>query len=65
MRQTTPQFTSAGADGKDETGHNVILNIYPIAAEGTRYSEEFAAFLKGSAGYDSGDFETLGPILSD
>ena len=29
---------------KDETGHNVILNIYPIAAEDTRYSEEFAAF---------------------
>ena len=50
---------------KDEAGHNVILNIYPIAAEGTRYSEEFAAFLKGSVGYDSGDFETLGSILSD
>ena len=50
---------------KDESGHNVILNIYPIAAEGTRYSEEFAAFLKGSVGYDSGDFEALGSILSD
>lgn len=50
---------------KDEAGHNVILNIYPSAAEGTRYSEEFAAFLKRSAGYDSGDFEALGSILSD
>lgn len=50
---------------KDEAGHNVILNLYPLTAEGTRYSEEFAAFLKGSVGYDSGDFETLGSILSD
>ena len=50
---------------KDEAGHNVILNIYPIAAEGTRYSEEFAAFLKGSVGYNARDFETLGSILSD
>ena len=50
---------------KDEAGHNVILNIYPITAEGTRYSEEFAAFLKGSVGYDPGDFEALGSILSD
>ena len=50
---------------KDEAGHNVILNIYPITAEGTRYSEEFAAFLKGCVGYDPGDFEALGSILSD
>ena len=50
---------------KDESGHNVILNIYPITAEGTRYSLEFAAFLKGSVGYDPGDFKALGSILSD
>jgi len=50
---------------KDEAGHNVILNIYPITAEGTRYSEEFVAFLKWNVGYDSGDLQTLGSILSD
>ena len=30
----------------DENGKNVILNLYPTTAEGTRYSEEFAVFLK-------------------
>ena len=29
----------------DENGKNVILNLYPTTAEGTRYSEEFAVFL--------------------
>ena len=37
----------------DENGKNVILNIYPTTAEGTRYSEEFAAFLKGADGLDA------------
>ncbi|MBQ0053032.1 MAG: hypothetical protein KBS89_01075 [Bacteroidales bacterium] len=32
---------------------NGILNIYPTTAEGTRYSEEFAAFLKGADGPDA------------
>lgn len=30
----------------DPEGRSVILNIYPLAAEGTRYSVEFAEFLK-------------------
>ena len=28
----------------DDNGKNIILNLYPTTAEGTRYSEEFAAF---------------------
>ena len=31
-------------------GHNVVLNIYPLAVTGTRYSAEFAAFLKDTLG---------------
>ena len=30
----------------DAEGHNVVLNVYNLATQGTRYSEEFAAFLK-------------------
>ena len=30
----------------DGDGRNVILSAYPLVAEGTRYSPEFAAFLK-------------------
>ena len=29
------------------------LNLYPTTAEGTRYSEEFAVFLKGADGLDA------------
>ena len=36
-------------------GKNVVLNVYPLAATGTRYCAEFAAFLKDSLGYDAGD----------
>ena len=36
-------------------GKSVILNMYPLVAEGTRYSAEFAAFLKEGIGYDLGD----------
>lgn len=38
----------------DAEGHNVILNAYPLVAEGTRYSPEFAAFLKEAYGYCPG-----------
>lgn len=31
---------------KDEQGRNIILSTYPLVAEGTRISPEFAAFLK-------------------
>lgn len=37
----------------DENGKNVILNLYPTTAEGTRYSEDFAVFLKGADGLDA------------
>ena len=36
-------------------GKSVILNMYPLVADGTRYSAEFAAFLKEGIGYDPGD----------
>ena len=39
----------------DKEGHNVIINPYPLVYEGTRYSEEFAVFLKGVYGNLSGD----------
>lgn len=39
----------------DPDGKSVILNIYPLVAEGTRYSKEFAEFLKKKLGYDPGD----------
>lgn len=39
----------------DKDGHNVIINTYPLVREGTRYSEEFAAFLKCTYGNLSGD----------
>ena len=39
----------------DPDGKSVILNIYPLEAEGTRYSKEFAEFLKKKLGYDPGD----------
>ena len=36
-------------------GRSVILNIYPLVAEGTRYSVAFAEFLKNKLRYDHGD----------
>lgn len=39
----------------DKENHNVIINPYPPVHEGTRYSEEFAAFLKEMYGDLSGD----------
>ncbi len=39
----------------DKENHNVIINPYPLVHEGTRYSEEFAAFLKQVYGNLSGD----------
>lgn len=35
-------------------GKNVILNMYPLVASGTRYSAEFAVFLKETLGYNPG-----------
>ena len=41
----------------DNERHNVLICGYPLAAEGTRISEEFASFLKGANEYASGDGE--------
>lgn len=37
----------------DDNGGSVILNTFPTTADGTRYSEEFAAFLKEADGLDA------------
>lgn len=47
----------------DEEGHNVVLNVYRLATEGTRYSEEFAAFLKERLGYLPSDGTFAGVLL--
>ncbi len=36
-------------------GKNIVLNLYQLAAPGTRYSAEFAAFLKDAPGHPAGD----------
>lgn len=48
-----------------EDGGNVILNRLPLAAEGTSYSAEFAAFLKGMVGYLPSDGQTPWTLLQD
>ena len=47
----------------DEGGKNVILNVYTLAVRGTRYSEEFAAFLKERLGYIPSDGPFAGAVL--
>lgn len=47
----------------DEDGHNVLIDTYPLMAEGFRCSEEFAAFLKETAGYVPGDSPVGGSQL--
>lgn len=49
----------------DEEGKNVVLNVYKLAVTGTRYSEEFAAFLKARLGYVPSDGPFAGAILQD
>ena len=49
----------------DEGGKNVVMNVYNLAVTGTRYSEEFAAFLKERLGYVPSDGPFAGAILSD
>ncbi|MCH3968917.1 MAG: hypothetical protein LKE47_00330 [Prevotella sp.] len=46
-------------------GHNVVLNVYPLAVTGTRYSKEFADFLKERLGYIPGDGTFAGTLLQD
>lgn len=49
----------------DEEGKNVVLNVYKLAVTGTRYSEEFAAFLKERLGYVPSDGPFAGAVLQD
>lgn len=39
----------------NKENHNIIINPYQLVCDGTRYSPEFAAFLKGAYGDFSGD----------
>ena len=48
---------------QDTEGHNVVLNVYNLATKGTRYSEEFAAFLKERLGYLPSDGTFAGVVL--
>ena len=43
----------------DSEGKNVIISTYPLVEQGTRYSPEFAAFLKETAGYDPDNGESI------
>jgi hypothetical protein len=47
----------------DSGGKNVLVNTCPLTANGTRYPEEFAAFLKGTFGYVPGDGLFRGSVL--
>ena len=49
----------------DAEGHNVVLNVYNLATKGTRYSEEFAAFLKENLGYIPSNGPFAGVLLQD
>lgn len=44
----------------DKDNKSVIINKYPIYKDGTRYSIEFADFLKEAHGYDTSHGEVLG-----
>ena len=50
---------------KAEDGGNIILDHIPLAADGTSYSAEFAAFLKGMVGYLPSDGQTPWTLLQD
>lgn len=47
----------------DEDGHNILIDTYPLMAKGFRCSEEFAAFLKETAGYIPGNSPVGGSQL--
>ena len=49
----------------DNDGHNVIMEHLPLVAEGTRYSVEFADFLKKMVGYLPSDGPMRGALLPD
>lgn len=49
---------------KDSDGRNIILNQYPLTADGTKVSVEFGLFFKDDDGQPSLNGECLGEILS-
>lgn len=49
---------------KDRDGHNIILNQYPLTADGTKVSVEFGFFFEGGDGQSSIDSEVVRKILS-
>lgn len=49
----------------DKDRHSVIINTYALVHEGTRYSPEFAAFLKCTYGDLTGDLLLGGSPLGD
>ena len=48
----------------DADGRNIILNQYPLTADGTKVSVEFGLFFKDSDGQSSIDSGVIGKILS-
>lgn len=48
----------------DADNRNIILNHYPLAADGTKVSVEFGLFFKDSDGQSSIDGSVIGKILS-
>ena len=48
----------------DADGRNIILNQYPLTADGTKVSVEFGLFFKDGDGQTSIDGNVIGKILS-
>ena len=48
----------------DADGRNIILNQYPLTADGTKVSVEFGLFFKDSDGHSSIDGSVISKILS-
>lgn len=49
----------------DEEGKNVILDVYSLANNGTKFSDEFAEFLKKKLGPDPRYRKIVGALLYD
>ena len=47
----------------NDEGQNVVFNLYKLVADGTSYSQEFAAFLKEVVGYLPSDGPLSGAFL--
>lgn len=56
--------TRSGESYLDADNRNVILNQYPLTADGTKMSVEFGLFFKDSDGQASIDSSVISKILS-